>query len=78
MEVYKLSIESIDMDTCTGCGTCVNACPMDVIRMDKTTKKAAIMYAAECMCCASCEIECPVRAIYVSPEKPGPIAVSWR
>ena len=29
-----MSIQNIDLDKCTGCGTCVNACPMDVLRRD--------------------------------------------
>lgn len=32
-----MSIKSIDREKCTGCGTCVNACPMDVIRRDFET-----------------------------------------
>lgn len=73
-----MSIERIDRETCTGCGICVNACPMDVIRMDKKVRKATIAYVQECMCCAACEIDCPARAIYVSPEKYDPVTVSWR
>ena len=29
-----MSIETIDLDRCTGCGMCVNTCPLDVIRLD--------------------------------------------
>ncbi|MBW1803016.1 MAG: 4Fe-4S binding protein [Deltaproteobacteria bacterium] len=28
-----MAIEKIDLELCTGCGTCVNSCPVDVIRM---------------------------------------------
>ena len=73
-----MAIERIDRNLCNGCGTCVNACPMDVIRLDKTDKRAVIAYVRECMCCAACEIECPAAAIYVSPEKYEQVAVSWR
>jgi NAD-dependent dihydropyrimidine dehydrogenase PreA subunit len=73
-----MAIEYIKEDLCTGCGTCVNSCPMDVIRMDQDTGKATIVYPEECMCCASCEIDCPAGAVYVSPEKHDPIMVSWK
>ena len=51
---------------------------MDVIRMDKVLKKAYVAYVQECMCCASCEVDCPTGAIYVSPHKEDPIFVSWK
>lgn len=73
-----MSIEKISKSLCVGCGTCVNSCPMDVIRMDKAENKAKIAYVQECMCCAACEIDCPAGAIYVSPEKHDPIMVSWK
>lgn len=73
-----MSIESIDTELCTGCGLCVDACPMDVIRIEKTNKKAIIKYLEDCMCCSWCEIDCPQNAIYVSPEKYAPLMVSWR
>ena len=50
---------------------------MDVIRMDKEAKKAVITYPEDCMCCDYCEIDYPVNAIYVSPEKTSPPILSW-
>lgn len=72
-----MSIERIDSELCTGCGICVNSCPMDVIRIDRESKKAVIKYPEDCMCCDYCELDCPVDAIYVSPEKYAPLMVSW-
>lgn len=73
-----MAIQPIDEKKCIGCGTCVNSCPMDVIRMDHSRKKAYVAYLQECMCCASCEVDCPTGAIYVSPHKDEPIFVSWK
>ena len=41
---------------------------MDVIAMD-ADGKAMIKYPTECIVCLYCEQDCPVGAIYVSPEK---------
>jgi NAD-dependent dihydropyrimidine dehydrogenase PreA subunit len=70
-------IERIDEELCNGCGICINTCTVDVIRMDKDLKKAVIKYPEECICCAFCELDCPQKAIYVSPEKTIPVMVAW-
>jgi len=72
-----MTIEKIDYDLCTGCGICFQTCPMDVIRIDETSKKPVIKYIDDCMCCDFCEEHCPQHAIYVSPEKHAPLMLSW-
>jgi len=72
-----MSIERIDEDLCTGCGTCTDSCPMDVIRMDEARGKATIRYAEDCTLCAMCEIDCPEHAIYVGPSKETQVATCW-
>lgn len=71
-----MAIQPINSEKCVGCGLCVKACPMDVIRLNE--KKAIARYVEECMCCAACEDVCSTGAIYVSPEKHDPLMVSWR
>ena len=73
-----MAIEPISEEKCIGCGTCVQSCPRDVIRWDTARRKAYVAYLYECMCCASCEVDCPTGAIYVSPHKEDYIMVSWR
>ena len=35
-----MAIRPIDQETCVGCGLCVKACPMDVIRLqDKKSRR---------------------------------------
>ena len=70
-----MAIQRIDTELCIGCGTCVESCPMDVIRMEN--EKAAIKYPEDCQMCRLCEIDCPAKAVYIAPEKLVPYLTSW-
>ena len=59
-------IIDINQTKCTGCGICVDICPLDVIRMDEKDEKAIVKYPEDCMACFNCEIQCPEKAIDVS------------
>lgn len=49
----------VDVETCTGCESCVSCCPVEAISMadDKAT------VSSECIDCGACVDECPVEAI---------------
>jgi ferredoxin len=49
----------VDKETCTACGACVDACPVDAIKMEEK----AIVNADTCTDCGVCVEECPVDAI---------------
>lgn len=51
---------TVDQGTCTGCGACVDTCPVEAISM--ADDKAAID-AGACTDCGACVGECPVEAI---------------
>jgi len=72
-----MPIESIDLEACTGCGICDRSCPMDVIRIDEATHKAVIRYKVDCMACFNCEMFCPEKAVYCTPEKGMPGILMW-
>ena len=72
-----MAIERIDTESCTGCGSCVESCCMDVLRMDAERQVAVIRYPQDCILCHFCERDCPVDAIAVSPDKSEPPMVSW-
>ena len=74
-----MGIRRIDEELCIGCGTCVDQCPMDVLRMDTTSEppKAIIQYLRDCQSCALCESECPVEAIHVVPIFERRIVTAW-
>jgi len=49
----------VNQETCTGCGTCVDVCPTDAIRI--ASGKAVITW--ECTDCGACPRYCPEGAI---------------
>ena len=61
-------IQSINMEKCIGCGSCVENCPLDTLRMNEE-EKAFIAYPEDCHTCYLCEQACPTGAIYVHPYK---------
>lgn len=72
-----MSIKCIDTDRCTGCGICVESCPMDVLRMDDERRKAIIRYRDDCMFCRWCMIDCPTEAISADYEEEPHLITSW-
>jgi Fe-S-cluster-containing hydrogenase component 2 len=50
----------IDKETCTGCGACVDACPVDAIEM---ADDVAVVDEDTCTDCGTCVDVCPVDAI---------------
>ena len=64
-----MAIEKIDLDCCNGCYTCVEACPVDVIRWDTKNEKPYIAYPEDCIWCYACEFHCPLTCIEVVPTK---------
>lgn len=67
---------------CKGCELCVQACPQDVMSLDKTqlTPKGyhpVHVHAAGCTGCAICAVVCPEAALTVYRQvEPRPAAVT--
>ncbi len=61
-----MAIESINHELCIEkCSICVNACSVDVLRLD-AQGKAYIAYPDDCFSCFWCAMDCPAKAVYVS------------
>jgi NAD-dependent dihydropyrimidine dehydrogenase PreA subunit len=58
-----MSLVRILTHACTGCGICVESCPLDVLRM--ADGKAVVAYPDDCQACWLCAIDCPRRAVEV-------------
>ncbi|MDR1013943.1 MAG: 4Fe-4S binding protein [Coriobacteriales bacterium] len=52
---------SIDSDICTGCGTCVDSCPLELIEMCDAI--ATLNDPDSCIECGSCVDACAFSAI---------------
>jgi succinate dehydrogenase/fumarate reductase-like Fe-S protein len=85
---FLIAEPRVDSNACSGCGSCVDACPMDVYELSEADglavvrdgTKAGFMNkgdAVDCMGCRRCEKDCPSGAIEVTelggqPRRPRP------
>ena len=51
---------TIDLEKCTGCETCVEACPLKIISLEDNKAMVDEELCVECSCCLE---ECPEEAI---------------
>lgn len=51
----------VDVEKCTGCGNCVEVCPVDVFEIQDD--KSVVVNADECLECESCIEACDQGAI---------------
>jgi Fe-S-cluster-containing hydrogenase component 2 len=50
----------VDLEKCTGCGTCADVCPVEAIKVEKDKAK---VNEEECVECGTCVEECPEGAL---------------
>jgi NAD-dependent dihydropyrimidine dehydrogenase PreA subunit len=51
---------AVDSEKCTGCGECIEVCPLDAIALKD---EVAVINEEECSDCGSCVDVCPSEAI---------------
>ena len=68
LDLIKLVKIEINFDNCTGCGSCIDACPVEVFELDEKISKTKIVALAECLDCKACEVQCPEECIEVISE----------
>ena len=58
---------TIDEQTCTGCGICIESCQVDVLAPGSGEPPVpVVLYPGECWYCGCCAMDCPAGAIQVS------------
>ena len=61
---YRASIP--DSSLCTGCGQCVEFCPVGIIRLNEEGK--AVILNELCIGCGQCQYHCPTDAVFLNPD----------
>jgi NAD-dependent dihydropyrimidine dehydrogenase PreA subunit len=59
---------TVDLEKCTGCGSCIDTCPVEVFELQEKEGKTISEVVAEdqCIVCRACEVQCPEEAITVT------------
>lgn len=55
----------IDLEKCTGCGTCTQICPANVYELKDGKSHVKDGKEKDCLECHACEIQCTAKAITV-------------
>jgi NAD-dependent dihydropyrimidine dehydrogenase PreA subunit len=61
---YPVYLIKVDSEKCTGCGWCMELCPVDVFEMKK--RKSIPVRTQNCLGCGTCTAVCDTGAIVVT------------
>ena len=65
MRLVKIEI---NLDDCTGCGSCIDTCPVGVFELNENIGKIKIVALEECLDCKACEVQCSQECIQIISE----------
>jgi len=54
---------TVDTVKCSGCGQCMNVCPVGIYSIVKGKSKPNDKKISTCIECHACEVSCPSKAI---------------
>ncbi|MFX1319909.1 MAG: HgcAB-like fusion protein [Promethearchaeota archaeon] len=54
-----------DVESCIGCGMCVQVCPRNVYQLDKARRKADLIHPKDCVNCNACVHRCPAHCLHI-------------
>ncbi len=74
MPLHTISsyIAEVNEESCVGCGTCVQMCPMETIELDDTI---AVINEEKCIGCGVCAHHCPEEAIHLRRTGPREVFI---
>lgn len=60
--------QRLNKDQCTGCGNCLTACPLDLLRLSAQHNRRGVCFVENvdpqrCIACRRCELMCTAGAI---------------
>jgi MinD superfamily P-loop ATPase len=70
-EFWGGSLAEIDINCCSGCGTCVSVCRYEAVFPDANNYPAYTIDPLACDGCAACVYACPQNAVHMVPQQEG-------
>ncbi len=64
----QYGVISVRLESCTGCGDCVEVCPVLIPEIIPVSRKVRLTNPEDCINCRACISQCPTEALFLAPE----------